>query len=156
MVGKVESRVSSDILETTNRGTKVVSGNDTLGKEAFLQLLVSQMKNQDPFNTQDPSQYVEQMATFSSLEQMTNLNESMEYLVSLNSGVLLNSALSTTANLLGREVELGVLNDSNKVDTYSGTVKTTFIKENEVFMEVELDNGEIKEFPYTSLLKIKK
>ena len=49
-------------------------GNDTLGKEAFLQLLAAQMRYQDPLNPNTDTEYVAQLATFAQLEQMQNLN----------------------------------------------------------------------------------
>ena len=55
--------------EAKNNATK--SGD--LDKEAFLQLLVTQMKYQDPLEPTDNTEYVSQLATFSELEQMTNL-----------------------------------------------------------------------------------
>ena len=45
-----------------------------LGKEEFLQLLVTQMKYQDPLEPTDNTEYVSQLAQFSELEQMQNLN----------------------------------------------------------------------------------
>lgn len=45
-----------------------------LGKNEFLQLLMVQMRNQDPLDPQKPEQSIAQLAQFSSLEQMTNLN----------------------------------------------------------------------------------
>ncbi|MCW2950858.1 MAG: flagellar hook capping protein [Conexibacter sp.] len=44
-----------------------------LGKDDFLKLMMAQMRNQDPTSPQDPSQYTSQLATFSTLEQITNL-----------------------------------------------------------------------------------
>ncbi len=46
-----------------------------MGKEEFLKLLVTQLKNQDPLEPQDSSQMVAELAQFSALEQMQNLNE---------------------------------------------------------------------------------
>lgn len=54
-----------------------------LGKDAFLQLLVTQLRYQDPLNPQDNSAFVAQMAQFTSLEQMQNLNDSVKMLVEL-------------------------------------------------------------------------
>jgi len=48
-----------------------------LGKEEFLNLLVTQLKNQDPLNPSDPTEFTAQLAQYSSLEQLYNLNESM-------------------------------------------------------------------------------
>jgi flagellar basal-body rod modification protein FlgD len=52
----------------------------SLGKEDFLKLLVSQLQNQDPLNPSDPTQFTAQLAQFSSLEQLTNINENLQSL----------------------------------------------------------------------------
>jgi flagellar basal-body rod modification protein FlgD len=50
-----------------------------MGQDGFLQLLVAEMKNQDPMSSsQDPTQSVTQMAQFSSVEQLTNLVQSSQ------------------------------------------------------------------------------
>lgn len=58
-------------------GATANSGKDELGKDAFLQLLVTQLQNQDPLNPTDNTEFVAQLAQFSSLEGITNLNTSM-------------------------------------------------------------------------------
>lgn len=58
-----------------DEGTREVGG-DTLDRDAFLQLLVQQMQNQDPLEPMDNSEMLAQLAQFASLEQATNLNES--------------------------------------------------------------------------------
>lgn len=50
------------------------SSNKALGQDAFLQLLVSELKNQDPTQAQDPNAMISQMAQFSALEQQTSTN----------------------------------------------------------------------------------
>lgn len=52
--------------------------NSSLDKEAFLQLLVAQMKYQDPLEPTSNTEYISQLATFSSLEEMQNMRASME------------------------------------------------------------------------------
>lgn len=66
----------------------------TLGKQDFLNLLVSQLKNQDPLNPSDPTEFTAQLAQYSSLEQLYNINDSMQGLSSLQDGFGRLSALS--------------------------------------------------------------
>lgn len=56
---------------------KQVEKKDDLGKDAFLNLLVTQLKNQDPLNPMEDREFIAQMAQFSSLEQMQNMNEEL-------------------------------------------------------------------------------
>jgi flagellar basal-body rod modification protein FlgD len=64
----------------TTTGTASASGTDALGKEAFLNLLVTQLRHQDPLNPMDSTDFTAQLAQFSSLEQLSNLNVKMENL----------------------------------------------------------------------------
>ncbi len=47
---------------------------NALGSDAFLQLLVVQLQNQDPTNPQSNTEFIAQLATFSSLEKLTSIN----------------------------------------------------------------------------------
>lgn len=71
-----------------------------LGKEDFLQLLVAQLQNQDPLKPADATEFTAQLAQFSSLEQMFNMNESMQKLSSLSGDMERLSALG----LIGHDV----------------------------------------------------
>jgi flagellar basal-body rod modification protein FlgD len=58
---------------TTQSTTSATQAGGTLDKNAFLMLMMSQLKNQDPLNPSDPTQYVSELAQFTSLEQETNI-----------------------------------------------------------------------------------
>ncbi len=84
--------------------TLVVEGRKTsseLGKDDFLKLLITQLSNQDPTNPMEDTEFISQMAQFSSLEQMTNMSNSFSKMASF-----LNS--SEAASTLGKTVELNV------------------------------------------------
>ncbi len=66
----------------------------TLGKEDFMNLLVTQLKNQNPLDPADPTQFTAQLAQFSQLEQLYNINENLLSLKSLDEGLDRLSALS--------------------------------------------------------------
>jgi flagellar basal-body rod modification protein FlgD len=63
-------QVSNIATKTTNE----------LGKSEFLELLVAQLQNQDPMNPVDNQQFIAQLATFSSLEQLISINQGVSKL----------------------------------------------------------------------------
>ena len=66
--------VNGELQQTsTTQSTEKKSGNNGLDKNAFLQLLVAQMKYQDPLEPTSNTEYVSQLATFTELEEMQNL-----------------------------------------------------------------------------------
>lgn len=63
---------------TTDTTTTTRQANDSLGKDDFLKLLVAQLQNQDPLSPMSDTDFIAQMAQFSSLEQMQNMNTMMQ------------------------------------------------------------------------------
>ncbi len=78
------------------------TGGETLGKQDFLKLLITQLQNQDPLNPSDPTKFSSQLAEFSSLEQMTNINQSIKNL----SGTTEAINKLTSLSMLGKQVVL--------------------------------------------------
>ena len=57
---------------------KQVKDGSVLGKDDFLKLMITQLRHQNPLEPMDNTEYISQMASFSALEQMNNLNTSFE------------------------------------------------------------------------------
>lgn len=70
-----EDLIYYDINDKKNVDKKDVSGNKDLDKDAFLRLLTTQLANQDPLNPMEDREFIAQLAQFSGLEQMQNLNK---------------------------------------------------------------------------------
>jgi flagellar basal-body rod modification protein FlgD len=68
-----------------------------LGQNAFLQLLVTQLQHQDPLQPQDDTQFLAQLAQFTSLEQLTQINTSMQQLVTLAGGTSSSNSTSDSS-----------------------------------------------------------
>lgn len=81
------------------------AGTPDLGKDAFMELLVQQMKNQDPLDPQSNDQFIAQLASFSSLEQMQNMNDNLLTMALLQDNNALMSQLTTGSSLIGKEVQ---------------------------------------------------
>ncbi|BBP72336.1 basal-body rod modification protein FlgD [Pseudomonas sp. Seg1] len=93
---KTSSTTTGGIASATNSAT----GGKALGKDAFLQLLVTQLKNQNPLDPQDNSAFVAQLAQFSSLEGITTLNSTVSGLA----GNYNSSQALQASSLVGRNV----------------------------------------------------
>ncbi|NIE74405.1 flagellar hook assembly protein FlgD [Pantoea sp. Ap-967] len=105
------SGVTTTSTKKSTTDTASQTGNSTLGKDAFLQLLVTQMQHQNPLDPQDNGEFVAQLAQFSSLEGITSLNESVTNITS----AMASSQALQASSLVGRSVV--VQNDKAVVDT---------------------------------------
>ena len=84
---------------------KTNNRNDALGKDAFLQLLVTQMQYQDPLDPQDNSEYLSQLAQFSALEQMSNVSSSLEKVNTLIENIDTSVLVGQLSGMIGKEVQ---------------------------------------------------
>lgn len=85
------------------------SPNSTLGKDQFLKLLIEQIKNQDPLSPMQNTEFTAQMAQFSSLEQLYNVNSNLGKLAQSNAAVSSAQAMGMigkTVKAAGNSIEV--------------------------------------------------
>jgi len=89
-----------------NQAQFATTNKSDLDKDAFLKLMIAQLQNQDPLEPMDGSDYSAQLAQFSSLEQLQNINDSLN--MSLDANYLLTQSINNTmtAGLIGKEVKI--------------------------------------------------
>lgn len=100
--------VENSSVQSLAKEKEKKTGNSSLDKDAFLQLLVAQMKYQDPLEPTSNTEYISQFATFSELEQMQNMSATLE--------------LSRASSLIGQTVLLDVTDSSGRTKTVQGNV----------------------------------
>ena len=76
-----------------------------LDKNAFLKLLITQLENQDPLDPQENSEFVAEMAQFSSLEQMTNMNDSLSKINTIVSNMDTSLLVGQLSGMIGKGVD---------------------------------------------------
>lgn len=96
------------IQNNTNlvRAENADPGNTQLGQQSFLTLLVEQLKNQDPTNPSDSAQMAVQLAQFTQVEQLTQLNEGIGNLTSTQESTTAGLINTMAASLAGKEVKI--------------------------------------------------
>ncbi|MFO7569290.1 MAG: flagellar hook assembly protein FlgD [Smithellaceae bacterium] len=92
--------------------------NNDMGKDAFMKMLIAQLKNQDPLNPMDGTEFAVQLAQFTSLEKLTNLNETMKVLPEY----LGSFANAQMVNMIGNEA----VANGNVIDVNSTSAKITY------------------------------
>ncbi|MBO5293289.1 MAG: hypothetical protein J6B10_08940 [Lachnospiraceae bacterium] len=118
--GKIQdTSASSNSLSASQ--TK--DSNSTLDKDAFLQLLVAQMKYQDPLEPTSNTEYISQFATFSELEQMQNMSATMD--------------LQRASSLVGENVILKVTAKNGGVSYVTGPVDYVEMENNKAYLSVK-------------------
>lgn len=125
--GKINVSESS---QQTERST-----GSELGKEEFLQLLVTQMKYQDPLEPTDNTEYVSQLAQFSELEQMQNLNQT--------------TSNTSAFTLVGKEVYIEDESATGEVTSVQGTVEYVTLQNGKAYVSV---NGTL--YSYDSIVQV--
>lgn len=112
----VESTTAASLAKETKK-----SGS-TMDKEAFLKLLVAQMKYQDPLEPTSNTEFVSQYAQFSSLEQMQNMSATLE--------------LSRASTLVGQTVSVNTTDSTGKSTTIQGVVDYVVFENNKAYVSI--------------------
>lgn len=108
-------------VPTTGSATTPLNTKGTLDKSAFLKLLVTQMKHQDPLNPTGNDQMAAQLAQFSSLEQLQTMNSTLSSQGTNNAGIIASIQSSAAMGTLGKTV----IAVGNAVVVPAGTDPTT-------------------------------
>ena len=122
----IASIVDGKIVNQTTAEQKAEEAKKTAGgsldKDAFLQLLVAQMKYQDPLEPTSNTEYISQLATFSSLEEMQNMSSSME--------------MSRASALVGQYVFMNVTSESGVTTYPEGTVDYVVYQNGKTYLSI--------------------
>ena len=121
----LQAQVIDGVISKTNNIEKIKTADELnkLGKDSFLKLLVAQMENQDPIQPQSNTEWVSQLATYSTLEQMQNMN-----------AVMTNSQ---AFGLIGQDVIVATKNADGKESTISGKVDFVSVKGNKSYLSID-------------------
>ncbi|GAA3406651.1 flagellar hook capping FlgD N-terminal domain-containing protein [Paenibacillus hodogayensis] len=134
--------VSNGTFYYKNAVEKQKTGSSSLGKDEFLKILMTQLSNQDPTKPLEDKEFIAQMATFTSVEQMTNMATDMK---------LLRQSIGFSSSLIGQTVGWMKIDEKGKEQPQSGVVDSIKIKDNKQIAVV----GE-QEVPLDKIIEIKK
>lgn len=116
---------------STSSSTKTTGIASGMGQDAFLKMFMAQMTNQNPLDPMDNTEFTAQLAQFSSLEQLTQINTNLKGLSSLTDAITQSQALS----YLGKEVTLS----GNQLPLNNGVAgATTFSLANSATVKVSI------------------
>jgi flagellar basal-body rod modification protein FlgD len=101
--------------------------NRELDKEAFLSLLITQLRYQNPIKPLDNTEFIAQLAQFSSLEQMTNLNKNFLKFLEIQN-------LSLASSLIGRNIKAV---DPDTSEEITGKIQAVKLEEGKLYFVVD-------------------
>ena len=136
--------LDSSTTQTQNTSTESTRNTGEMGKDQFLQLLVTQLKYQDPLKPMEDKEFISQMAQFSSLEQMQNLNT--------------NFSSMKAFTLMGKNISANVKDSKTGEQVYvNGIVEKVMIEKGKVSVQVggrDIPIDEITDISDTNITKI--
>ena len=121
-------------ISSSDSFSGALSGSQQLDKSAFMKLLVSQLQHQDPMEPVANEEFVAQLATFSSLEQLEGLNQNVVAMIALNQSNALLSQLTQSSALIGQQV---TWTDPTSGATSSGVVERVKIVDGLAVLQID-------------------
>lgn len=109
---RMETNTITGTTSSIETSTATAAASKTMGKEAFLTLLIAQLQHQDPLNPADSTEFTAQLAQFSSLEQLSNVNENLESLKLYQASINNSQAVA----IIGKEIVFA----GNSIEVKSG------------------------------------
>jgi flagellar basal-body rod modification protein FlgD len=97
--------VSSVSATSTTSTSTVTNASTAMGKDDFLKLLLAQIKNQDPLSPMDATDFTGQLAQYSSIEQLMNINSSLKSSAEASQTLTENVYNTLATNLIGKQVK---------------------------------------------------
>ena len=129
--------IDSSLLLSNYQQSQKRTASSSLGKDDFLKLLMTQLQNQDPSKPMEDTQFIAQMAQFSSLEQMTNLNSTFGKFIEQQQ----QTQLISYNQFIGKEITWHRLNDlkdgTTEIEEGAGKVASIQFKENRILFILE-------------------
>lgn len=95
----------TNALLSTSSAAKGSPSSAILGKDDFLTLLITQLKYQDPMNPLDGTEFAAQLAQFSTVEQLANMNDTLEASVTTNQLMAQSIGNTLATTLIGKDVK---------------------------------------------------
>lgn len=121
-IAQIENGKIVESTSASSLANEVKKNGSTMDKDAFLGLLVAQMKYQDPLEPTSNTEFVAQYAQFSSLEQMQNMSATLE--------------LSRASTLVGQVVSVNTTNSYGQTTTIQGKVDYVLYENNKAYVSI--------------------
>ena len=143
---------ANSLINTSGDKAITKAVDKALGKDDFLKLLVTEMRNQDPLQPMDNKDFIAQMAQFSSLEQMNNVSNSMDNLSKSMFNFAQQASLTQGAAMIGKWV--GGINVDG-VTPMEGVVEAVKWLDGEPMVQIRKTDGSLADLALNLVTLIK-
>ena len=133
--------VNESLFLADRQNNERKTGQSSLDQDAFLKILITQLQNQDPSNPMEDKEFISQMANFSSLEQMTQMNKTLTSFIDMQK----DSHFLSHSNLIGKNIKweqiVADMDGETTTRVLDSHVKAISFKDGKT--KLVLDSGEV-------------